>query len=233
MTRIIVYGSNSVVLAGLTSILNSQADLQIVGSFLDDVSPIALSDFSADLLLLERSPTTNFSQSSDEDIQWLEQWISTADFEIVGVLLTDSLRTEELEDYLHHGFKGFLPRLINTDEIVAAIHAVSAGLIVIHPALVALNDEGWSGIPALANHPVGGNTSAITPLPQLDISLTSREVEILQLLKAGLDNKTIASTLQISKHTVKFHISSILAKLNVSSRTEAVTLGLRQGLISL
>ncbi|MEO1147305.1 MAG: response regulator transcription factor [Cyanobacteria bacterium J06638_22] len=233
MTRIIVYSSNSVVLAGLTSILNAQPDLQVVGSFLDNVSPIALSDFSADLLLLERSPTASLNQSSDDDIQQLEQWLASAEFEIAGILLTDSLQTDELEAYLQLGFKGFLPRLINTDEVVAAINAVTAGLLVIHPELVALNDGDWSGFPALSQQAIGESTSAITPLPQLDVSLTTREVEILQLLKAGLDNKTIASTLHISKHTVKFHISSILAKLNVSSRTEAVTLGLRQGLISL
>jgi DNA-binding NarL/FixJ family response regulator len=123
--------------------------------------------------------------------------------------------------------------LINTDEVVAAINAVTAGLLIIHPELVALKDGNWSGFPALSHPAIGESTSAITPLPQLDVSLTTREVEILQLLKTGLDNKTIARTLHISKHTVKFHISSILSKLNVSSRTEAVTLGLRQGLISL
>ena len=110
----------------------------------------------------------------------------------------------------------FLPRLLNTEEIIAAIDAVIAGLIVIHPELAAKSED-----------------SAITPLPELEIPLTTREVEILQLLGAGLDNKAIANVLQISKHTVKFHISSILSKLNVSSRTQAVTLGLRQGLIRL
>jgi hypothetical protein len=78
MTRIIVYGSNSVVLAGLVSILNAQPDLQVVGSFLDNVSPIALSDFSADLLLLERSPIASLGQSFDDDIQQLEQWLASA-----------------------------------------------------------------------------------------------------------------------------------------------------------
>jgi DNA-binding NarL/FixJ family response regulator len=62
-------------------------------------------------------------------------------------------------------------------------------------------------------------------------ALTQREIEILQMLAAGMDNKTIARQLHISEHTVKFHISSIFAKLDVSSRTEAVTLGIRQGLI--
>ncbi|MGL5833372.1 MAG: response regulator transcription factor, partial [Waterburya sp.] len=152
-----------------------------------------------------------------ENLWWLEQWLSTSDLELAGILLTDSITTEEISEYLALGFKAFLPRLMSSNEIIAAIEAVVAGLIVIHPELAAF----------------GESNPAITPLSQSEIYLTSREAEVLQLLGSGLDNKAIASTLQISKHTVKFHISSILSKLNVSSRTEAVTLGLRQGLIRL
>lgn len=61
--------------------------------------------------------------------------------------------------------------------------------------------------------------------------LTARELEILSLLAAGDSNKTIADRLSLSVHTVKFHISSILSKLGASSRTEAVTLGLKLGIV--
>jgi DNA-binding NarL/FixJ family response regulator len=61
--------------------------------------------------------------------------------------------------------------------------------------------------------------------------LTARELEILSLLAAGDSNKTIADRLSLSVHTVKFHISSILSKLGASSRTEAVTLALRLGIV--
>jgi two-component system, NarL family, response regulator YdfI len=203
MIRIVVSGSNSLVLAGLVSILDCQSDLQVVGSFSSAVNPISFEDFPADLLLLERS--------LDHDLE-LEQWMSES---LVGILLTDTLTTEEMGEYLALGFKGFLPRLINTEEIIAAIGSVMAGLIVIHPELASFDEPE----PAIA--------------PLLEIPLTAREIEILQLLKTGLDNKAIAFQLQISKHTVKFHISSILSKLDVSSRTEAVTLGLRQGIINL
>jgi two-component system, NarL family, response regulator YdfI len=209
MIRIAVYDSKSVTIAGLVSILSRQSDLKIVGSFVDEVSLKVISDRQADLLLLERLP--------NEDLCCLEQWLSTLDLEVAGILLTDSITTEEIVEYLALGFKAFLPRLINIAEILAAIEAVMAGLIVIHPELASF----------------GETNPAITPLLQSEIYLTSREAEILQLIGAGLDNKAIASTLQISKHTVKFHISSILSKLNVSSRTQAVTLGLRQGLIRL
>jgi DNA-binding NarL/FixJ family response regulator len=71
-------------------------------------------------------------------------------------------------------------------------------------------------------------TLAAAPEP-----LTARELEILSLLAGGDSNKTIAARLSISVHTVKFHISSILAKLGVASRTEAVALGLRLGIVLL
>ncbi|HHP7230740.1 MAG TPA: DNA-binding response regulator [Xenococcaceae cyanobacterium] len=209
MIRVIISGSNSVILAGLVSILNCQPDLQVVGSFLNQINSLSKSDYQADLLLLEQAP--------EADSWWLEQWMLTRDFEIAGIILTEALTVSAISEYINLGFKGFLPRLSNAEEIIAAVKAVMAGLIVIHPELAAFND------------PVPG----ITPLPPLETSLTSREAEILQLLGAGLENKAIASRLQISKHTVKFHISSILSKLAVSSRTEAVTLGLRQGLIRL
>ena len=209
MKRIVVCGSNSIVLAGLVAILDRQPDLQVVGSFPNEVSPILLNDCRADLLLLEQTP--------DVDWCWLEGWMSTKDSPITGILLTDSLTAGEIEEYLDLGFKGFLPRPITLEEITAAIAALLVGLIVIHPDLASFNET----------------DPAITPLPELEIPLTPREAEVLRLLGDGLDNKAIASRLQISKHTVKFHISSIFSKLDVSSRTEAVTWGLRRGLIRL
>ena len=62
-------------------------------------------------------------------------------------------------------------------------------------------------------------------------ALSPREIEVLSMLAEGLGNKTIAWRLGISEHTIKFHLSSIFSKLNASSRTEAVTLGIRHGLI--
>ena len=62
-------------------------------------------------------------------------------------------------------------------------------------------------------------------------ALTPRELQVLQLLAAGLGNKEIASRLEISEHTVKFHVAAIMGELGAASRTEAVTLGIRHGLI--
>ncbi|MCY7276017.1 MAG: LuxR C-terminal-related transcriptional regulator [Phormidesmis sp. CAN_BIN44] len=111
---------------------------------------------------------------------------------------------------LHPGFSG--------SPLVGAIVAVAAGLTVLHP------DVMETLLPVLP--------ATTRPLPETPIqALTSREVEVLGMLAEGLGNKTIARRLTISEHTVKFHISSIFSKLNASSRTEAVILGARQGLI--
>jgi DNA-binding NarL/FixJ family response regulator len=67
----------------------------------------------------------------------------------------------------------------------------------------------------------------------VDGALTRRELSVLRLVAHGLGNKEIASELGISTHTAKYHLSSLLAKLGVHSRTEAVTIGLRKGLVPL
>ncbi len=98
--------------------------------------------------------------------------------------------------------------------IAAAVMSVSQGLV---------------AIPAGAG-PFLERRLALSAPPE---PLTPREIEILGLLAGGDSNKTIAARLSISVHTVKFHISSILSKLDVSSRTEAVALGLRLGIVLL
>ena len=88
-------------------------------------------------------------------------------------------------------------------------------------------------------HPVGvdslfpeGEPSS-RPVTDLAEELTPRETEVLQMLANGLANKAIAARLSISEHTVKFHVASILGKLGAGSRTEAVTLGIRRGIVLL
>jgi DNA-binding CsgD family transcriptional regulator len=78
-------------------------------------------------------------------------------------------------------------------------------------------------------------TAAPAAAPQLEqgAPLTGRELTVLRLMAQGLGNKEIAAELQISTHTVKYHVASVLAKLGVQSRTEAVSLGLRSGLLPL
>jgi len=75
--------------------------------------------------------------------------------------------------------------------------------------------------------------SSSAPVDELLEPLTRREREVLQMLASGLANKEIAARLAISDHTVKFHVASILGKLGASTRTEAVSVGIRRGLVLL
>jgi DNA-binding NarL/FixJ family response regulator len=101
-----------------------------------------------------------------------------------------------------------LPTSATPEQIIAAVHAAATGLTVLHPE--------YSG--SFGRAPI-------------DDPLTPREREVLQMLAAGLGNKEIAARLTISDHTAKFHVSQILAKLNAASRAEAVSIGMRRGLV--
>lgn len=106
-------------------------------------------------------------------------------------------------------------------QIAAAIHAVRAGLTVISsdlmPALAAASPDPRPG----------------QPVPVSDLGLlTSRERQVLDLVANGYPNKTIAHELGISEHTAKFHVGSVLAKLGAASRTEAVTIATRRGILT-
>jgi two-component system, NarL family, response regulator YdfI len=134
------------------------------------------------------------------------------------VMLTDDPRPALGVELLRRGGRAVLPRHASSEEIVAAIEAVAAGLVVLHlEAMTSLRSASLARPRAVA---------AVA-----DQRLTAREIEILGLIAEGLGNKAIAARLRISDHTVKFHIASIFAKLSAGSRTEAVTIGVRQGLI--
>ncbi len=108
---------------------------------------------------------------------------------------------------------GVLPSDASAEELTAAIYALAQGLIVGTSTLLFETDS-ESG--PLSHGP-----------------LTDRESEVLGLVAKGLANKQIAVKLGISEHTVKFHVSSIYTKLNVTNRTEAVREGLRGGWVAL
>lgn len=106
------------------------------------------------------------------------------------------------------------------EDIQLALQAAEAGLVLLHPTSA-------SGlIQESSLHDTSGEASE-----ELEEELTARESEVLRLVSIGLGNKEVAGRLAISEHTVKFHISSILGKLHAGSRTEAVSLGIRRGLI--
>lgn len=131
-----------------------------------------------------------------------------------GIIVLGDLPAQEL---LRSGVRAVVPAGATQQQILAAIGAVASGFVLLQPEDL---DELLAASPASA------------PVPTTE-TLTQREIEVLRLMSEGESNKTIAWRLGISEHTVKFHVASIMAKLEAGSRTEAVTRGLRQGLIIL
>ncbi len=121
--------------------------------------------------------------------------------------------------------RGVLPLWASKPEICAAIDALHEGLLVLHPDVI---EAAGSTPPTAISSAMLGPAADSTEAP-----LSPREGEILNLLAAGLGNKEIAWQLKISEHTVKFHVTSIFNKLAVSTRAEAVAVGMRRGLIIL
>jgi DNA-binding NarL/FixJ family response regulator len=115
--------------------------------------------------------------------------------------------------------RGYLTHDASADELAAAVGAVAQGLTVIEPVLIA--------------NLIGSQQRDTSPPFTDGEPLTPRELEVLHLLADGLPNKIIANQLKISEHTAKFHVSSVLSKLGAASRTEAVTLAARRGLLLL
>ena len=132
------------------------------------------------------------------------------------VLLTNEAQPAWTGDAVRQGVRALLPRDAGAAEILAAVEAAARGLAVVDPRELET---------LLAGAVVAAPAASETP------TLTARELEVLRMLAEGAANKTIAWKLNISEHTAKFHVASILSKLNASTRTEAVTVGIRKGLI--
>jgi DNA-binding NarL/FixJ family response regulator len=211
---VLIAAGSAIARAGLEALLTSRPALIAVGSVptIDAVMQ-QVEDQQPDVVLLE------LETYDDETLASLLP-LSASPHPPACVLLTDDAPEMRTAEALRAGIRGILPRQASAREIVAAVEATAAGLVVLHRGAVDCL------LPALSSY-----ARDLPPVSQQ--ALTPREIEVLGMLAEGLGNKTIAWRLGISEHTVKFHVGSILAKLNASSRTEAVTLGIRQGLIML
>ena len=191
MIRVLLNVSSPALRAGLRALLSVDKTIKIVNDSLDEQN-------EADVVI------TSASRAS-----FLNNEIDSASSAGVLFLSDDQLNVQEMKRA--YRVWGVLPTDSSAEELTAAIHALSQGLIVGTPALLFESES-----EPLEHGP-----------------LTERELEVLGLLSKGLANKQIAVALGISEHTVKFHVSSIYTKLNVTNRTEAVRAGLRGGWVAL
>jgi len=138
------------------------------------------------------------------------------DFTVPTLLLVDHPDAPFARTALGAGAAGVLARSAHADELLSAIEAVRAGLLVIDPA----------AREAFEPAAVRGRAAEIG-------DLTERERQVLAMLAAGISNRRIAQRLAIAENTVKAHVAAIFGKLGATTRTEAVTIALRRGLVML
>jgi len=222
----IAAASSAIVRAGLESLLATSPALTVVG----DSFGLSLSDERASETLAaqinELRPDVVIAEFEGRVQDELERLFAlTFEGEELHatpiVLLTDEYHDLLTNDAVRAGVRAALPRASTGDQIIAAVEAVAAGLFVWRP-------DSTDSLPNFT--PSRESTETVVSTSKVD-ALTEREVEVLGMLAEGLGNKAIAYRLGISEHTVKFHVSSVIAKLGASGRTEAVTIGIRRGLI--
>jgi NarL family two-component system response regulator YdfI len=210
--RVFIVAASPLARAGLENLLAARG-VEVVGS--------AGSIDSVGSQLLDAEPEVILVDSSGEGAEAALESLTEPDLasEVALVVLADDPVEGSAAQALRAGVRAVLPSDISPSQLVAALQAVAAGLVVLHPT------EVGAALPASA--------PASRPLAELAEPLTRREREVLQMLASGVGNKEIAAQLAISEHTVKFHVTSILGKLGAASRTEAVSLAVRLGLILL
>lgn len=211
MDRVLIVASYLPARTGLLTLLGEAEDIEIVGAVRtrSEVEWI-LPSTCLDVVLLD---------IEDGDAAEMLALLSNQDIGLV-VLTEQERRWRLLSRSMLRGW-ALLRRDADERAIISAVRAASSGLIVL--------DRSFERLLARESE----TTQEQRSLPLVEEPLSAREREVLQLMTLGLPNKQIASRLSISLSTVKFHVASILAKLDVSSRTEAVTLGIRRGHVSL
>lgn len=212
MIRVWIVAPSSLARAGLENLLASRR-ISIVGTSADlDSQAGRILDHEPDALVVDGS-------GAGADALLGELLESDLPAEIPVVVLRDQPRPEWTSESLRSGVRAILPSGTSAEQLAAALQAAVAGLVILHPS------EATAAMPAVSAAPAA--------LAEMAEPLTPREREVLQRLASGLGNKQIADQLHISEHTVKFHVASILGKLGAGTRTEAVALGIRQGLVLL
>jgi DNA-binding NarL/FixJ family response regulator len=208
MIRVLVKASSAIARAGLESLIREHPCFQLIADSSGGVSA-AGSESVPDVLVAEAESL------ADNQAREALDWASAGG---AVVLLLRNPANESIAEALREGVKAVLPEGLAATEIAAAIEAAAAGLVVL--------DAMGAEMLVRSAIPVSGGD--VKPLVE---ALTPREIEVLRLVAVGLGNREIAGRLEISEHTVKFHVASVMGKLGAASRTEAVTLGIRHGLI--
>jgi DNA-binding NarL/FixJ family response regulator len=211
--RILVADDHPVVRDGLCTMLATQPDFQVVGEAENGNEVVKLAErLEVDIVLLD------LEMPGMDGVEAL-QALQNQKPEIRAIVFTAFDTDERILGALKAGAQGYLLKGAPREELFRAIRVVNEGGSLLQPVVAS----------KLLQH-----MSAQAGKEQADVEdLTEREMEVLRLLAQGKPNKEIAETLVITERTVKFHVSSIMAKLGAGNRTEAVMIAAQQGIIEL
>jgi NarL family two-component system response regulator LiaR len=206
--RVMLVDDHTMVRRGLATFLRVFDDLQLAGEAESGAAAIQLcGQILPDVVLMDMA-------MPDMDGATATRAIRQQFPQVKVIVLTSFKEGDLIKNALEAGAIGYLLKDISADELARAIRAAHTGRATLSPEVAQSLVEN-------ANQP---------PAPDLD--LTEREREVLILMVEGLNNTQIAGRLTVSPSTIKSHVSNILSKLGVASRTEAVTLALRHGLVT-
>jgi len=206
--RILVADDHPIVRDGLVAVLSTQPDFQVVAEAGTGAEVVRLAtELRPDVVLLD------LAMPEMDGVEALER-LGLRCPDVRALVLTAFDSDERIVGAVRAGAKGYLLKGAPRQEIFNAIRVVHAGGSLLQPIVATRLMERVAGV-----------STAPT-------QLTEREREVLQLLAQGKTNKEIAAALVIAERTVKFHVSSILAKLGVGNRTEAAMLAVQHKLIS-
>jgi DNA-binding NarL/FixJ family response regulator len=211
---VLVVDDHAVVRRGLLAFLDTEPDLEVVGESEGGAQALEL---LAQLASEGRPPHVVVMDLQMEPVDGIEstRQIRARYPDVDVVALTSFGEADRVRAALDAGASGYLLKDADTDEVSAAIRAAYRGEFPLDPAIareLAMSVRGEA-----LNEPTA--------------ELTTRELEVLRLLGAGKSNKEIAGELQISERTARTHVSNILTKLDLTSRTRAALWAVRQGLV--
>ena len=202
--RVLLVDDHALLRTGVAKIINQEPDLQVVAEAENGVDAIAAYErHQPDVTLLD------LRMPVMEGVEAVKQ-IRARDPRALLIVLTTFDRDDEISQALKAGAKAYVLKDIAAEELVDCIRKVLAGKTYIAPAAAAKLAEGFTRV-----------------------QLTPREMSTLRLLADGKANKEIANALDISERTVKTHLAHLFEKLGVTSRTEAIKVATRRGLVRL
>jgi DNA-binding NarL/FixJ family response regulator len=211
--KTLIVDDHPVVRYGVKHILDAEADIEVIGDIdgIDDIASV-LSRLEPDVVLLD------LELGDTPGVEALRQLREIAP-ELKVVVYTSHDEEEYIIQAAELGVDGYLLKGSPKEEIVSAVRSVNEGGSAIESAVAA----------KLMHHMTKRSSRAKEPT----VTFSKRETQVLELLAGGKTNRDIGATLFISESMVKFHVHAILSKLDATNRTEAVSMAVKQGLISL